>query len=169
MDHEEYGMILWEEACSRMNVPARMRDDVALLIREHMLNVSPKNMGVKIRRMRARLGDDLLRDLLLMRTCDLSGKGSKTRNLNQINSVAKMERIRQDAASARVPAKRSDLLVGGGDLVAMGLKGRAIGRVQDAILDEVVCDPSELKCSRSWQLSRAEALAPHYAQRHPEG
>jgi tRNA nucleotidyltransferase (CCA-adding enzyme) len=158
MDHEEYGEILWREAAARMNVPAKMREDVATLIREHMLNVSPKNLGTKVRRMRVRLGDDLLHDLFLMRACDLSGKGSKMRNIKQIESVAAMERERNIALVACVPASRKDLAIKGGDAIALGHVDRDIGRVLDAVLDEVVCDPSELKLSREWQLSRLETL-----------
>jgi tRNA nucleotidyltransferase/poly(A) polymerase len=160
MDHEEYGEILWREAAARMNVPAKMREDVALLIREHMLNVSPRNLHVKVRRMRVRLGDDLLRDLFMMRACDLSGKGEKKRNMQAIEAVTQMEVIRQQSAVDKVPARRKDLHVTGGDLMAMEYKGRTIGRVQDAILDEVVCDPSPLKLTREWQMLRAAALYP---------
>jgi tRNA nucleotidyltransferase (CCA-adding enzyme) len=161
MDHEEYGEILWGEAAARMNVPARMRDDVGTLIREHMLNVTPRNMGVKVRRMRVRLGDELLRDLFIMRCCDLSGKGSKTRNMKAIQAVADMEQTRAAAAADMVPASRKELRIVGDDLMALGLRGRLIGNTLDVILDEVICDPSPLKLSREWQLKRAETQARH--------
>jgi tRNA nucleotidyltransferase/poly(A) polymerase len=161
MNHEDYSEVLWREAAERMNVPARIREDVATLIREHMLNVSPKNLGVKVRRMRVRMGDVMLRDLFLMRACDLSGKGSKKRNQKQIAGVAAMESARQDASCARVPASRKDLAVSGNDCFAKGLRDRSIGGALDVILDEVVCDPSPQKLSRAWQLSRVESLANH--------
>lgn len=150
-DHEVVSERLWREAAKRMNVPRRMVEDVALLIRHHMVSIRTKGLGVKVRRMRVQFGDDLLRDLFLHRTCDLSGKGVKV-SLNHIQHIAKMERLRQEAQAANVPVSVKDLEIGGEDV--KHLPGPARGVVLKAILDEVVCDPSTLKLSRDWQMTR---------------
>jgi hypothetical protein len=69
-----------------------------------------------------------------------------------------MERIREEAQAAGVPASVKDLEVGGKDAIALGIKGREIGRLLSRVLDEVVCDPTGAKLTREWQLGRLEAL-----------
>jgi tRNA nucleotidyltransferase (CCA-adding enzyme) len=156
-DHEIVSARLWDEAAKRLNVDKTLRDDVRALILNHMVPTKTKNIGTRVRRMRVKFGDELLRDLLLHRTCDLSGKSGRVA-LNHIEHIAKMERIREEAQAAGVPASVKDLEVGGKDAIALGIKGREIGRLLSRVLDEVVCDPTGAKLTREWQLGRLEAL-----------
>jgi tRNA nucleotidyltransferase/poly(A) polymerase len=157
-DHEVVSERLWKQAAARMNVPKGIRDDVSVIVRDHMIPVKTKNPGTRARRMRVKYGDDLAHDLLLHRTCDLSGKGVKVA-LNHIEHIAKLERLRSDAAAIGVPASVKALHVNGKDAMAVGIKGRKIGIVLARILDEVVCEPTDQMLSREWQLKRLEALA----------
>jgi tRNA nucleotidyltransferase (CCA-adding enzyme) len=152
MDHEEYSEILWREAAERMNVPRNLREDVAVLVRNHMVKATGRVKAQKVRRARVKFGDSMLRDLHMMRMCDLTGKGTK--NLPMLRHVATQEDIRRAAEAARVPASRKDLAIGGRDAMALGFEGPEIGAALDAILDEVVVDPTEHKRSREWQLGR---------------
>jgi len=158
IDHEEQSEWLWREAAHRLNVPKSMRDDVARIVRDHMIPTKTKNPATRVRRMRVKYGDSLLRDLLLHRTCDLSGKGVKVA-LNHIEHIAKMERLRNESERDNVPASVKDLEINGHDAKAAGIQGRAIGSTLARILDEVVCDPTDQTLSREWQMTRLEALA----------
>jgi tRNA nucleotidyltransferase (CCA-adding enzyme) len=157
-DHEVVGERVWRQAGAWMNADKSLREDVATLIREHMVPIKPHNVGTRVRRMRVQLGDDLLRDLLIHRACDLSGKGAMKQNLDAITVVAQMEQERRNAALSNVPAKTTDLAVNGQDCMDQGLSGRDIGLAMKALLDEVVCQPDELHMSREWQLKRIGAL-----------
>lgn len=153
-DHEVAGERLWRKAAGALQADKRLRDDVATLIRNHMVPCQKVNK-TKVRRARVRLGDDMLRDLYLMRLCDLSGKGSKNRNF--LLNVALMEKERARCEAAGVPASTSELSINGHDVRGLGVDGRSIGRALNTVLDEVACDPSDLKLSRDWQMKRAEA------------
>lgn len=157
VDHEIASARLWDEASKRLNVDKTLRDDVRSLILNHMVPTKTKNIGTRVRRMRVKFGDELLRDLLMHRTCDLSGKAGRVA-LNHIQHIAKMEHEREAAQAAGVPASVKNLQIGGRDAKKLGLDGRDIGRALRRVLDEVVCDPSEQKRSREWQLARLEAL-----------
>ena len=152
-DHEVVSERLWREAAARLNVPKKLRDEVASIVLNHMVGTSTRSPEVKVRRMRVQFGDDLLRDLFLHRTCDLSGKGVKVA-MNHIGHIAKLERIRQEAEASGVPASVKELQVTGFDAQAAGITGQDIGEALRALLDEVVCDPSTKKLDREWQLSR---------------
>lgn len=156
-DHEIVGARLWRECALRLNIPRRVRDEVETLIREHMVPTQKAN-PVKVRRNRVRLGDDLLRDLYHMRMCDLSGKGAPS--LPAMEKIATMEAVRAEAQAANVPKSVGDLAVGGRDALDLGASGRGIGDALRALLDEVVCDPSEAKRGREWQLERLGKLVP---------
>jgi tRNA nucleotidyltransferase/poly(A) polymerase len=157
-DHEVVGERLWRTAAKRMNVDRRMTADVAALIREHMVPVGKRVPSTWIARKRIELGDELLRDLLMMRACDLSGKGQKV-SLTHLASVGRMVNIHEAAISANVPASVKDLEINGRDAHAAGLEGRAIGDALKRVLDEVAIDPSHKKLSREWQLSRLEGAS----------
>lgn len=159
-DHEVVGERLWREAAARLGVDRKLTADVALLIREHMVPVVGKLKGTRVRRMRVKFGDAMLHDLLLHRACDASGKGNGG-NQEHLNRVALMERIRSEAERDGVPTSTKGLAVNGHDLIELGLEGRQVGGCLDVILDEVVCQPSDLKRSREWQLDQARAYAAH--------
>jgi tRNA nucleotidyltransferase (CCA-adding enzyme) len=152
-DHEVASAERWRAAASRLNVPKALRREVGLLVRHHMVPIKTRNTGGRVRRMRVQFGDDLLRDLLLHRTCDLSGKGSKVA-LNHIEHIAKMERLRDEAAETGIPASVKDLAINGKDCLEAGHAPRWIGSTLNVILDDVVVDPSEQKLSREWQMEQ---------------
>jgi tRNA nucleotidyltransferase (CCA-adding enzyme) len=113
---------------------------------------------VRVRRERVRLGDDMLHKLYLMRMCDLSGKGNK--NMKFLDNVGRLEGIRRSAAADAVPASVKDLQINGHDVSGIcDMDGAEVGRILRAVLDEVVCQPNDLKRTRDWQLQRAFAMA----------
>jgi tRNA nucleotidyltransferase (CCA-adding enzyme) len=152
VDHEEYSEILWREAAERMNVPKRLREDVALMVRDHMVPCERPIKPTKIRRWRVKYGDEFLRDLFLHRMCDLSGKGKA--NAQHMGNIAVAELARKEAVEDGVPATVKDLSINGSDAMLVGLEGRDIGEALAAVLDEVVVDPVEQKLSRDWQMDR---------------
>jgi tRNA nucleotidyltransferase/poly(A) polymerase len=154
-DHEVVSDRLWREAAGRLNVDRKMRNDVSTLILNHMVTVKPRAIGVKVRRERVRLGDEMYRDLILMRMCDVSGKGA--RDMNSLRHLAKLEQERCAAERAGIPASVKDLKIDGRDV--MHLPGPDRGRVLRAVLDEVVCNPTAVTLSKAWQQERARALA----------
>jgi tRNA nucleotidyltransferase (CCA-adding enzyme) len=155
-DHEVVGERIWREAAERLNAEKKLRDEVSVLIRNHMVTVTKVN-PVKVRRERVRLGDSMLRDLYLMRLCDLSGKGHA--NKKHMETVGYLEKVRASAEAEGVPMSAKDLLITGHDLIAEGITGEGIGRALRGVLDEVVCQPNGVRLDREWQLERARKLA----------
>lgn len=155
-DHEAVGERLWREAAARMNTPTRLREDVATLIREHMVPLDGKFKASKVRQGRVKFGDDLLRDLYMHRACDESGKGKLNRQ--RLDRIAQMEVARFCAEEDGVPASPKELQIDGNDAKALGLEGRAIGAALRAVLHEVASQPTDSMLSRDWQLARLKAL-----------
>lgn len=155
-DHEIVSERLWRATADRLSMPAKLRDEVAKLVREHMVPIKVKNPQTRVRRARVKFGDEMLRDLFLHRMCDLTGKGTSSRPA--LESIAQMERLRQEASDAGVPASVKDLQINGVDLIQLGIKpGPQIGRVLAQILDEIICRGDGVG-NREWQLQRADKL-----------
>ena len=157
LDHEVVSERLWRAAAARLNATAKLRNEVATLVREHMVPIKVKNPATRVRRARVKFGDEMLRDLFMHRMCDISGKG--TSSLPALENIAEMERLRQEAAESGVPAAVRDLQINGNDLKELGIEGRQIGVVLSQVLDEVVVRPDEENLTRERQIKRAEALA----------
>lgn len=159
VDHADVGSAKAQIALARLNADRKLRRDVPKLIEKHMLPLQGKVKPTKIRLMRVEFGDDLLADLFKHRLADCMGKGSVT--LDDINSLAHMEAIRQEAEDQGIPASAKDLkdagLIDGRDLLAMGLEGEQISKVLAQLLHEVVSQPK--LGEREWLLTRAEKLA----------
>lgn len=155
-DHELIGARLWSQAANRMNVDNDTKSRVRDLIQNHML-MPKKAIGVQARRLRVKLGDDGLADLILHRACDVSAKGGKKVNHDHLRALAELEQERANAQAAGVPDSLKQLAINGHDLIELGIDGRDIGKTLNAVLDEVVVRGDELALSREWQLKRAAA------------
>lgn len=158
VDHEVAGVRIWRQFCARVNAGRDLREDVATLIKNHMLTAPPK--ASRVRRLRVKLGDEMLRDLIMHRACDVSGKGRI--DLNSARRLQKWEDIRREAVEKGIPASVKELKVTGKDAINVGLEGKAIGEAFREILDEIVCQPTEDRLTRGWQVDR---LAWYAAQR----
>jgi tRNA nucleotidyltransferase/poly(A) polymerase len=135
--------------------PRALRDDVVTLIERHMLPLHENVKPFKVRKWRAELGDDMLRDLITHRLADVIGKGGDIQDACDV--LQWVEQERQRARDAGVPVNAKGLKIDGHDLKALGLDGREIGRVQKELLHEVLAQPKLNE--HDWLLQRAARLA----------
>lgn len=156
-DHEVAGERRWRQAAERIGVPKALRERVAVLILNHMVDTRGKLKHSKIAKARVKFGDEVLQQLYWHRVCDFSAKAKAS--MADVERVAAMEAKRAEMQERGVPFDRKGLKVGGKDMIALGITGDAIGRVLDQLVHEVAVDPSSLKQSREWQLERAASLA----------
>ena len=152
--HEWWGAFLAESALDRLNAPRDTRRDTRELIERHMLPLA-RVRSVKLHTWRAELGDDLLRDLIQHRRCDVLGKGGEVAEALQALDV--LDTQLQDAIDAGVPRSTKQLALSGAQIAALGCKGPAIGDIQRQLLHEVMADPS--RNDHDWLLKRAQHLA----------
>jgi tRNA nucleotidyltransferase (CCA-adding enzyme) len=154
-DHETIGAAIAEKALTRLNAPADLRRDVTTLVKRHMLPLHQNIKPFKVRMWRSELGDALLRDLITHRLADVVGKGGDIAEAVEV--LQWIEKQRMTAVHNGVPTNAKGLEIGGHDLMALGLEGKDIGRVQKQLLHEVIAQPKLNE--REWLLKRAEALA----------
>jgi len=137
--HEQVGAELADTALARLRYPTELRKRVVRIVRGHMLDTR-RSDPLRARKLLARYGDDLLRDLLAHKEADLRGKGETP----PADDLERLRRLRAAVERERSnPHRLRDLAIGGDDLVALGMRpGPRIGETLRRLLDEVVQDPS---------------------------
>ncbi len=140
LDEKGIGHFYGHAACSaqiadqvlfRLKAPTALRQQVVLLISQHMTPLEPDRK--LLRKRLSRLGAETVYQLLALQRADF---GSKSREeaapFAEINSI--LQQIQAENACLRV----KDLAVNGHDLIALGLTGPAIGEALDHLLQLVL-------------------------------
>ena len=137
--HDAVGARLSEVILRRLRYARPTIDAVAHLVRHHMFTVDPDATDVAIRRFIRRIGREHIYDLFELRRADDIGSGLAP---DDPATTAFQARVEAQIA-ARPPLDRSALAVDGDDLIRdLGLEpGPSLGRVLDALLDQVIDDP----------------------------
>lgn len=136
--HAERSAEIADDVLSSLRVDNATRERVTLLVRSHSLSVSP---DPKLLRCRLnQLGEEALRELLLLQRADQLGKG--TISPEEIKAEYRAVVAALDALMATSPCfTLKSLAVSGRDLMAAGLpKGHIVGQALAYLLDEVMAE-----------------------------
>jgi tRNA nucleotidyltransferase/poly(A) polymerase len=153
--HEQVSAELADVALARLRYPTELRRRVVRIVRSHMVDVG-RSDPLRARKLLARYGDQLLRELLDHKEADIRGKGERPVD----DDLAKLERLRRSVGRQRSqPHRIRDLAVRGDDLIGIGFRpGPDLGRALRQLLEDVVRSP-ELN-TRDELLRRARRLRP---------
>ena len=137
--HDAVGADLTETILRRLRFSRPTIEAVAHLVRHHMFTVDADATDVAVRRFIRRIGREHVDDLFELRRADDIGSGLPP---DDPATAAFRARIEAQIA-ARPPLDRSALAVDGADLIRdLGLEpGPRLGRVLDALLEQVIGDP----------------------------
>ena len=133
--HGEKSRALAEEAMARLKADRATAERVALLVGCHDMPLSQEPRLLK-RRLN-RLGEEALRQLIEVQRADSLAKG--TCDAAAVEAWAAGLRDALDALMAQAPCfTLRDLAVDGRDMMALGLRGKAVGTCLNALLDGVL-------------------------------
>ena len=132
--HAPAGAELAADILRRLKAPTALRETVVLLIEQHMTRLEPDRKF--LRRRLSRLGPEMLDQLLLLQEADMCSKGvCKDEEMAQFSQcLALLAQIRAEESCLSL----RDLAVDGNDLLALGLRGKAIGDSLNMLLDLVL-------------------------------
>jgi tRNA nucleotidyltransferase (CCA-adding enzyme) len=153
--HEQVSAELADVALARLRYPTELRRRVVRIVRSHMVDVG-RSDPLRARKLLARYGYPLLRELLDHKEADIRGKGERPVD----DDLAKLERLRRTVAHERSqPHRIRDLAVRGDDLIGIGFRpGPELGATLRRLLEDVVRAP-ELN-THDELLRRAKELPP---------
>ena len=152
--HHHESVRLADDILRRLRLDNESRKNILTLIENHDIRIEPSMVGVK--RIMARLGEELFLKLLLLQEADNTAKNPKflPDKLSKINDV---RLIYKKVLSERQPYVTSDLIINGRDLIKIGFRaGREIGDTLRCLLDEVLINPS--LNNREYLMMRAKQL-----------
>lgn len=164
--HDQRGAELARTVLERLRYPGKLIEAVTKLVRWHMFLVEPHTGDAAIRRLIAKVGPELVPDLLELRRADLIAVGRVSHPLLSAweESRDRILGLLQDDS----PLRRSALAVGGRDLIETFhlAPGPAIGRILDELWNAVLDDPA--RNDRQTLLRLAETLIDPADRREPD-
>ncbi len=151
--HEKAGARMAEAILRRLKFDNDTRRRVVNLVRWHDLRIKPAE--AQVRKAIYTIGPEQFQDFLAVQWADNLAKSGYLREekLDRIRRVAEIAgRIRErgDCLSLK------DLQISGGDVLALGVNGPGVGRILNALLEEVLEDQS--RNNRPYLLKRARGI-----------
>lgn len=132
--HAAAGAEMADAILHRLKAPTALREQVVLLIGQHMTRLEPEKKW--LRRALSRLGWETVESLLLLQEGDMASKGTgEVPEMAQFRTLrALMTEIREENACLTL----KDLAVNGRDMMRLGLEGRAVGAMLNRLLELVL-------------------------------
>lgn len=152
--HEVVGAKMSREIMKRLKFPKELSDKVQKLVRYHMFFSDPDAITLSaVRRMVANVGEEMIWDLMDLRTCDRIGTGRPKEKPYRLRKYhAMIEEVLRDPISVGMLKINGDIMLGEMGMTA----GRRIGWILHALLEEVLDDPK--KNTREYLESRVREL-----------
>jgi putative nucleotidyltransferase with HDIG domain len=138
--HDAEGARRAEKILRELAFPRHEIDRVVLLVAQHMFNYSPAWSDAAVRRFMRRVGVEAIDDLLALREADNVGSGQP----GDEGGLAEVRRRVAGEIAAGHALLLADLAIDGDDVrAALAIPpGPEIGRVLNALLEQVVGEPS---------------------------
>lgn len=135
--HAEIGEDICRDIFDRLlRTDKKTASRVMLLVRYHDEPITPSRRI--LHRRLSKYGEEVLRQLLTLHRGDVMGQAPAYRG--RLEELDEAERILDELIRENACLRLSDMHIGGGDLIAMGIPpGRQIGVILNALLTEV-CD-----------------------------
>lgn len=141
--HEEVGARIARDALNRVNYPREEVKHVTTIVQNHMLPEATSKRIIKARKIRLRLTDEQINDLIAHRRADMSAKGEAEESGTHTTDLDRFVDLLRRADEERAPRSVKDLAIDGQDLMALGMKpGPEIGSMLRYLLNLAVSDPS---------------------------
>ena len=132
--HAQVGETMAEEVLRRLKAPTALREQVKILIGQHMTRLEPDKK--RLRRTLNRLGQETVLQLLALQEADMGSTG--TGEPEEADFFAQVRELTEEILAENACLSLKELAVNGNDLMALGYSGREIGRELDRLLGLVL-------------------------------
>ncbi len=154
--HEKMGARMAEQILMRLRYNTRLNKRVCVLVREHMIDLKMGPAGM--RRLIARVGRDLIEELLAVREADFLAH-SKDLVLRYLADFEEFRQKLKKIMKEEDTFEMRDLAIDGTDVLAVleCRPGPIVGRILKKLWNEVLDDPS--RNTRDYLLPRIREIA----------
>jgi len=132
--HAQVSAEMADRILLRLKAPTQLREEVVLLISQHMTKLEPEKK--LLRRRMSRLGTDRIERLLQLQEADMGSKGTGTQD--QMLQFTQLRTLLRQIKEENSCLNLKDLAVNGNDLIALGITGKQIGLTLNYLLEQVL-------------------------------
>lgn len=132
--HPKVSAALAEEICRRLRMDKRTAHEIVTLVQWHDRDIPRTEKTIS--RAVHQLGEDTFRRLLAIKRADNLAQHPDYRG--RLTEIDKAEAILDGLLAKQACFSLRDLAVNGGDLLALGLRGPAVGHTLNALLEQVL-------------------------------
>ena len=133
-DHPARSAELAEAICRRLRMDKKSAQRIVTLVRWHDRDIPRTDRAIA--RAVGKLGEDVFRQLLAVKRADNAAQSPDDRH--RLADIQQAEDILDGLLARQLCCSLRDLAVKGGDMAALGLRGREIGDMLRALLDAVL-------------------------------
>ena len=133
--HDRESAAMADGILRRLRAPTALREEVVILIQNHMVPLEPDRKF--LRRRLSRLGEERLLSLLALQEADSGSKGIAEEK-DELLQFPLLRRLIGEILSEDACLSLKDLAVNGNDLMALGLTGKKIGQTLNFLLEQVL-------------------------------
>ena len=148
-----------EQVLHRLKAPTQLRQQVVLLVQQHMAPIVPERKVV--RRWMSRLGAEQLDWLIQLQLADTGSKSADSCRAPYFHSI---RQLIADIQAENACLHLRDLAINGHDLMALGYKGKQVGQILNALLEAVL--EEQIENEHSALLEQIPALIQKENQEH---
>lgn len=130
--HPEKGAPLAEEILTRLRADRATREEVTALVALHDIDLPTHRPGVH--RLLIQLGKARAQRLFAVKSADLAAKASYAAHHGRDTSLSPAMAMASALLAEGVPLSVRELAVNGGDLLTLGLQGKAVGETLERLL-----------------------------------
>lgn len=132
--HPKVSAALAEEICRRLRMDKRTAHEIVTLVQWHDRDIPRTEKAIA--RAVHQLGEDTFRRLLAIKRADNLAQHPDYRS--RLTEIDRAEAILDGLLAKQACFSLRDLAVNGGDLLALGLRGPAVGHTLNALLEQVL-------------------------------
>ncbi len=134
-DHQNLSVEIAAEALAVLKVDNATRDRVLTLVKHHTYRFKPDRKAML--RLLSRFGEEVARQLLLIKRADESAKG--TREQSDIDGqIHELETVLNEVLAEQLCFSLKDMAVNGRDMLALGCRGKAVGECLEYLLSRLL-------------------------------
>ena len=137
--HADSSVRIADSVLRRLKAPNELRQQVVTLVEQHMNYAEPDSK--MLRRRLARLGEQMLHQLIALQEADTCSKGVISKKDQAY--FLKVRHILEEILSEKACLHLKDLAVNGHDLMALGYQGKEIGTLLNTMLEAVLNEEVE--------------------------
>ena len=139
-NHAKVSEALADEFTKKYKFSNERKDKVLRLVKYHDIEILPEKKYVK--RAINKVGDDIFSDLIMLKRADCLSQNLDF-TASRLPYIEKLEKLYEEIKENKETFSLKNLAIDGNDLIELGVRGKKIGEILNALLEVVMDDAAQ--------------------------